>query len=177
MQRAVAGDEAAFATLYDRRQGGIYRFALQMTGNRDVAADATQETFITLARDLSKYDESRGTVSAYLYGIARKLVLRRIERDREYGGLDGENGVERPSVGPDPLDALLQNEATEAVRRAVLALPAAYRAAVVLCDLQELSYDEAAGAMRCPVGTVRSKLNRGRALLAERLRAAKRCFV
>jgi RNA polymerase sigma-70 factor (ECF subfamily) len=55
-------------------------------------------------------------------------------------------------------------------------LPASYRGAVVLCDLQEMSYEEAAEAMACPVGTVRSRLNRGRALLAERLRAAKWCF-
>ena len=169
LERAARGDEAAFGTLYDRRQAGIYRFALHMSGSREIAEEATQEAFITLARDLSKYDASRGTVSAYLYGIARKLVLRWIERDRGHAGIE-------PTGDRGPLEALLQSETVEQVRRAVLALPASYREAVVLCDLQELSYEDAAQAMACPVGTVRSRLNRGRALLAERLRTAKGCF-
>jgi RNA polymerase sigma-70 factor (ECF subfamily) len=169
LERAGRGDEGAFGLLYDRRQAGIYRFALQMSGSREIAEEATQEAFITLARDPSKYDAGRGPVSAYLYGIARKLVLRWIERDRRHAGIE-------PAGNCGPLEVLLQSETVEAVRRAVLALPAAYREAVVLCDLQELSYEDAAQAMACPVGTVRSRLNRGRALLAERLRAAKGCF-
>lgn len=173
MERAARGDEGAFGALYDRRQGGIYRFALQMSGSREIAEEVTQEAFITLARGLSRYEAARGTVSAYLYGIARKLVLRWIERDR---GFENGDAVEAIVGESGPLEGLLQSETVEAVRRAVLALPASYREAVVLCDLQEMSYEEAAEAMGCPVGTVRSRLNRGRALLAERLRAAKWCF-
>jgi RNA polymerase sigma-70 factor (ECF subfamily) len=177
VQRAARGDETAFAALYDRKQAGIYRFVLQMSGSRDIADEVTQEAFVALARDLSKYDQSRGTVSAYLYGIARKLVLRAMGARRGAGEFDDEAVPEPPSPGDGPLETLLQSETAETVRRAVLALPTSYREAVVLCDLQELSYDEAAATLGCPVGTVRSKLNRGRALLAERLRVAKRCFV
>jgi RNA polymerase sigma-70 factor (ECF subfamily) len=173
MARANRGDHDAFAALYDRRHGAIYRFALQMTGSFDIAEDVTQETFVTLAHDLSRFDPRRGTVPGYLYGVARKLLLRRMERNRETL-LDDAQGAMAEERGP--LAGMLQTETVEAVRRAVLALPAKYREAVVLCDLQELSYEEAAAAMGCAVGTVRSKLNRGRALLAVKLRAAKGCF-
>jgi RNA polymerase sigma-70 factor (ECF subfamily) len=170
---AKRGDHDAFGVLYDRRQGAIYRFALQMSGRLDVAEEVTQETFVTLAHDLSRFDPRRGTVGAYLYGVARKLLLRRIVRNREALLDEAENAV---AAGGGPLAGMLQTEAVEAIRRAVLALPARYREAVVLCDLQELSYEQAAAAMGCPVGTVRSKLNRGRALLAGKLRAARGCF-
>jgi RNA polymerase sigma-70 factor (ECF subfamily) len=173
VERAIRGDQDAFGIVYDRRQGAICRFALQMSGSLDVAEEVTQEAFVTLARDLSRFDARRGTVSAYLYGIARKLVLRWLERN---GAEAADPPAEMAEETPGPLAGLLQGEAVERVRRAVLGLPAKYREAVVLCDLQELSYEETAAVMGCPVGTVRSKLNRGRALLAAKLRAAKGCF-
>jgi len=173
VSRANHGDHEAFTALYDRRHGAIYRFALQMTGRLDIAEDVTQETFVMLAHELSRFDPRRGTLAAYLYGVARNLLLRRIERNRETLLDDAQSSV---VPGGGPLAEMLQTETVEAVRRAVLALPAKYREAVVLCDLQELSYEQAAVAMGCPVGTVRSKLNRGRALLAGKLRAARGCF-
>src|SRR5690606_29899899 len=72
---------------------------------------------------------------------------------------------------PDPLDALTTAESIEALRRAVLSLPLRYREALVLCDLQEMSYVDAAAALNCPVGTVRSRLSRARALLTEKMLA------
>jgi RNA polymerase sigma-70 factor (ECF subfamily) len=173
VERAKRGDHDAFAALYDRRHGAIYRFALQMTGRLDIAEDVTQETFVALAHDLSRFDPLRGTVPGYLYGVARNLILRRVERNRETL-LDEAQNTAAQEEGP--LAGMLQTEAVETVRRAVLALPARYREVVVLCDLQELNYEQAAVAMGCPVGTVRSRLNRGRALLAGKLRTAKRCF-
>lgn len=176
IRRAAGGEEAAFASLYRRRQGGVFRFALQMSGSRDIAEEVAQEAFITLARELAGYDPARASVSSYLFGIARNLVLRRLERERGQESIDETGAAEVRDGAMGPLEGLLQVEAAETVRRAVLALPESYREVVVLCDLQELSYADAAEALGCPVGTVRSKLNRGRALLAEKLRAAKRCF-
>jgi RNA polymerase sigma-70 factor (ECF subfamily) len=75
LDRALAGEEDAFTSLYRRRQGGIYRFALQMTGSVEVAEDVTQETFLALLLHGSRYDAARGSVSAFLYGIARNFVL------------------------------------------------------------------------------------------------------
>jgi RNA polymerase sigma-70 factor (ECF subfamily) len=155
-----SGDEEAFTTLYRQRQGAIYRFALQMTGNVVIAEDVTQEVFMALLNKTAKFDAARGTLASFLYGIARNMVLRRLEKTAEledYAGTD------------DLLEDLTRRETIENVRRAVLSLPTTYREAVVLCDLQDTSYEEAALALDCPVGTVRSRLNRGRSMLAQKL--------
>ena len=79
----LSGDEEAFTTLYRRRQGPVYRFALQMTGNVVIAEDVTQEVFMALLSKTAKYDPARGSMASFLYGIARNLVLRRIEMTAE----------------------------------------------------------------------------------------------
>src|SRR5688572_7505014 len=84
LQRMLAGDEESFISLYRRRQSGVYRFALHMSGSASIAEDVTQEVFMTLAREAANYDATRGTVSAYLYGIARNFVLRSIEKERRF---------------------------------------------------------------------------------------------
>ncbi|HET9530981.1 MAG TPA: RNA polymerase sigma factor [Blastocatellia bacterium] len=170
------GDESAFTTLYRRRQGAIYRFALHMSGSQSIAEDVTQEVFIALMRDSERYDPARGPLSAYLYGIARNHVLRHLERDRCLVSIaeqmeEGEAAVpESLIIEGDLLGDLTRNEMIEAVRQSVLALPAHYREVVVLCDLHEMSYEEAAAALDCAVGTVRSRLHRARALLVDKLR-------
>jgi len=168
---ALAGREEAFAELYRRRQGGVYRFALQMTGSVGVAEDVTQETFLTLLTRGSKYDELRGTLGAFLYGIARNVVMRRLERDL---WTEPSDEMDDLADGSDVLEDLTRREAVERVRRAVLSLPPVYREVVVLCDLQDASYEDAAQALECPVGTVRSRLNRARGMLARKLRVADR---
>ena len=158
--KMLSGDEDAFTTLYRRRQGPVYRFALQMTGNVVVAEDVTQEVFMALLTKTAKYDVARGSLASFLYGVARNLVLRRIEKTAE---------IEDYAGPEDLLDDLTRRETVEHVRRAVLSLPAVYREAVVLCDLQDTSYEEAALVLDCPIGTVRSRLNRGRSMLAQKL--------
>jgi len=156
----LSGDEEAFTTLYRRRQGPVYRFVLQMTGNIVIAEDVTQEVFMALLSKTAKYDAARGSLASFLYGIARNLVLRRLERTAEiedYAGPD------------DVLEDLTRRETIESVRRAVLSLPLVYREAIVLCDLQDTSYEDAAQVLECPIGTVRSRLNRGRGMLAQKL--------
>jgi RNA polymerase sigma-70 factor (ECF subfamily) len=173
----AAGDLDAFALLFQRRQADIYRFALHMTSTPAIADDVTQETFLAVMRDAGRYDATKATVTAWLCGIARNQVRRRLERDRSLQPLDeGESSFERfiVSVNDDPLGDLTRTERIEALRRAVQSLPLRYREAVVLCDLQELSYAEAATALGCAVGTVRSRLHRGREMLALKLAAAER---
>jgi len=177
--RMLAGDEPAFTALYRRRQGAVYRFALQMTGSVVIAEDVTQEVFMELIQHGRRFDPSRGALRSFLYGVARNLVLRRIDKD---GPAElGSSRRSGPGSGPesaigdfpgveDVLGDLTRRETIEQVRRAVFSLPAAYREAVVLCDLQDLSYGEAAQILDCPVGTVRSRLNRGRAMLGQKLR-------
>ncbi|HUB78959.1 MAG TPA: sigma-70 family RNA polymerase sigma factor [Bryobacteraceae bacterium] len=170
--RLRSGDEQAFAALYRRRQGAIYRFALHMSASAEAAEDITQEVFLALLREDCGYDPGRGTLSGYLFGIARKLVLRSLERGRSDVPLESEGEDVAPrhlAVIDDPLVGLAQHEAIEALRRAVQALPRRYREVVVLCDLEEVDYAVAAVALGCPIGTVRSRLHRARALLLEKL--------
>ena len=174
LRLTLAGDEQAFAALYRRRQAGIFRFALQMCGSESVAEDVVQEVFMALIREGQRFDPTRGTLSSYLYGVARNQVLRRLERDRPFAAsLDEDEGREAagdtPDARPDPLSELARAETVASVRQAVLALPAHYREVVVLCELQEMSYAEAAGALGCAVGTVRSRLHRARTLLTDKL--------
>jgi RNA polymerase sigma-70 factor, ECF subfamily len=179
LKRMVEGDEESFISLYRRRQSGVYRFALQMSGSASIAEDVTQEVFMMVMREAENYDATRGTVSAYLYGIARNFVLRRIEKERRFVSIIEEaeesdlQASENFVALDDPLSDLTRSETIEAVRQAVLALPARYREVVVLCDLHEMSYTEAATALDCAVGTVRSRLHRGRSMLAEKLRGVK----
>jgi RNA polymerase sigma-70 factor (ECF subfamily) len=182
LRRSEAGDEEAFRALYRRFQGTVYRFALHMSGNAAVAEDVTQEVFMTLIEKRSRFDASRGALGGYLIGMARNLLRQRFERDQKLvafadsdapAAAPGSNSTDRaiPVVPPpDPV----RSENIQRVRRAVLSLPTDYREAVVLCELQEMSYEEAAGVLGCPVGTVRSRLHRARALLAEKLRQLRR---
>jgi len=166
------GDEQAFTALYRRRQGSIYRFALHMSGSPAAAEDIVQEVFLALLREECGFDPERGTLSGYLFGIARKLVLRNLERGRSNVPLEAETDEVAPrelAVIDDPLAGLTRHEAIEALRRAVQALPRRYREVVVLCDLEELDYADAAVALGCPIGTVRSRMHRARALLLEKL--------
>jgi len=169
LRRMSAGDEEAFTALYRRRQGGIYRFALQMSGSETIAEDVTQEVFMLLIREKSAYDSARGSVQSFLYGVARNHVLRALERNRESRIDDAVEPCD--PGGADVLANLTREEALGAVRQAVLALPTHYREVVVLCELQEMDYASAASALGCSVGTVRSRLHRARSLLTAKLRA------
>ena len=161
-----AGDEEAFSLLYRRWQGPVYRFALRMSGSPPLAEDVTQEVFMALLRRSDGYDPSRGELSSYLHGIARNMARRRLERERGLQPLADEAGRD------DPMADLARRERADLVWDGILTLPLHYREAVVLCDLQGLSYEEAALALGCAVGTVRSRLHRGRDQLGQRLRSA-----
>jgi RNA polymerase sigma-70 factor (ECF subfamily) len=167
------GDAGALAALFRRRQRDVYGFALHMTGSAAVAEDITQEVFVAVMRDAGRFDPSRATTIAWLCGIARNHVKRRLERDRPAIMLDLEDAqAEVAGPWPDPTAELARARDIDAVRRAVASLPVRYREVIALCDLQELSYADAAAAIGCAVGTVRSRLHRGRALLALKLSAA-----
>lgn len=164
-EEARSGNEYAFVLLFRARQGAIYRFALHMSGNAELAKDVTQEVFLALLEKGQRYDPARGPLLAFLYGIARHRILRRLQDS----GTDAI--TEEFASDDDVLEDLTRRETIEMVRRAVLSLPPVYREVIVLFDLEDASYEETAAALDCPVGTVRSRLNRGRAMLAQKLEA------
>jgi RNA polymerase sigma-70 factor, ECF subfamily len=174
LRQAAKGDEDAFTTLYRRHQAAIYRFALRMTGNSWASEEIVQDVFMTLMREPKKYDPERGALAAYLYGIARNRVMKHLERLPREVQLDdsSESGVHAIAGLTNvvtPMHWVERQERTEQVRAAVLDLPSEFREAVVLCELEELSYEEASQRIGCPIGTIRSRLHRGRALLLAKL--------
>ena len=172
LARIALGAGDALAALFRRRQADVYRFALHMSGAVAVAEDVTQDVFLIVMRDAGRYEPGRSTVAAWLCGIARNCVRQRLERDGRWESLDGEAGDDAQVVVlPDPLGELTRTERVAMLRRAVIALPVRYREVVVLCDLEELSYAEAADALGCAIGTVRSRLHRARTMLAARVAA------
>jgi RNA polymerase sigma-70 factor, ECF subfamily len=193
MRRLSAGDEGAFLEFYRRHQAGLYRYAVHMAGRPEAAADVVQETFLTLIRHAGKFDEEKGAPAAFLYGIARNHIRKLHEKEGRYvsladdvdrghsvvgdGGPVQSNGNGRHAAASGPvetvLDGLERAEIVHLLRQAVLTLPDHYREPVTLCDLEGKSYNEAAALLECPVGTVRSRLNRARSILLEKLRPAR----
>jgi RNA polymerase sigma-70 factor, ECF subfamily len=193
MQRLSSGDEDAFLEFYRRHQGGLYRFALHMSGRPESAADVVQETFLTLIRHSAKFDQEKGSPGAFLYGIARNHIRKLHEKESRYVQLleegessrtsdwntasahsngNGHSSAHLPKT-ETVLEGLERTEIEELLRDAVLTLPDHYREPVTLCDLEGKSYHEAATLLACPVGTVRSRLNRARSILLEKLRPAR----
>lgn len=169
---ARRGDAVAFSRLFAGFERRIFRYAAHMCG-RDAADDVVQETFLALLRGRVGYDPGKGTVGNYLVGIARHFVLKRLSA-REVATFDLDEHDERtawPGDQPSVLDSLSREETIQAVRTAIASLPAAYREVVVLCELQEVSYEDAAAIAQCPVGTVRSRLHRAKAMLTAKLSA------
>ena len=171
LTRASEGDEAAFGELYTRYQRQIYHYAARMCG---VAAgdDVVQETFLAVLRQTGRFDPAKGTVGAYLYGIARHHVIKRLERQ----GVALTEPVEMVAAGAvavqdTPLEAMARERMIGVVRQAVQSLPPVYREVVALCDLQEMDYATVAQVIQCPIGTVRSRLHRARGLLLRKLAA------
>jgi RNA polymerase sigma-70 factor (ECF subfamily) len=174
LTRSARGDEEAFTILYRRHADVLYRFAFRMTGSSWGAEEIVQDVFMTLVREPGKYDAERGTLPAFLFGIARNKIMKYNERlPREISLVerqeDGSGGGVTLRDSFTPAMWAEQRERLEKVRAAVMELPIEFRETVVLCELEEMSYDQAARMLDCPIGTIRSRLHRGRALLLAKL--------
>lgn len=173
----IEGDDQAFSEIYLRHHLSIYRFARLMSDSKTIAEDVTQEVFMVLIREGTRFDPERGTLRAFLYGVARNYVKRFQKRDRFHISLPGESENHEDKaiiqlIAPDnPLGEFMRNETIKLVKKSVLNLPLRYREVVVLCDFQEMSYAEAAEVLGCPVGTINSRLHRAHSLLLKKLRA------
>ena len=174
LKRSAKGDEDAFTILYRRHADVLYRFAFRMTGSSWGAEEIVQDVFMTLVREPGKYDAERGTLPAFLFGITRNKIMKYNERlPREISLVerqeDGSGGGLTLRDSFTPAMWAEQRERLEKVRAAVMDLPVEFRETVVLCELEEMSYEQAARMLDCPIGTIRSRLHRGRALLLAKL--------
>jgi len=171
LAHALEGDEEAFTALYRRRQGPVFRFALHMSGSSHIAEEVTQEVFIFLVQRGRDFDPQRGALGAYLFGVARNYVRRALERSYSESALSTPVEDEAPAlmIENDPSDAIARHQTSTAIWKAVLSLPEHYREVVVLCDLQEQTYAQAAEAIGCAIGTIRSRLHRAHDMLSKKL--------
>jgi RNA polymerase sigma-70 factor, ECF subfamily len=162
LQAARRGDESSFLALYRRHRTPLFRFAWRLTGSVATAEDVTQECFLALL-DGADFRAVEGSLRAYLFGITRNLALKRIRWS------DRESELEEGEAAPAQLDGLLSAERSEAVGRAVAALPALQREALLLFEYEELSLEEIAQVTGVETGAVKARLHRARETLRRRL--------
>jgi RNA polymerase sigma-70 factor (ECF subfamily) len=156
--------ERAFVALYRRRRDDIYRFAFAMAKSRTFAQDVTQEVFLNVLENAGRFDPAKGSVRAWLFGCARHAVLDRLRAESRWT-----DDVPEMAAACEGEQHVLTQQRLARLHAAIARLPVEYREALVLCELQELSYAESAAVLECPIGTVRSRLHRARALLAATL--------
>jgi RNA polymerase sigma-70 factor (ECF subfamily) len=173
LARLIAqGDRQALARLYARDSGAVYRYGLAMCGNPAWAADAMQEAFMQFINQSRNYDGARGALGGYLCGIARHLLLAQM-REPQAPARDWEDNDQPESAqashADGPLELLVARQGTEALLAAVRQLPLAFREALVLVDLQEYDYAQAAQICGTPLNTLRTRLFRARKQLAQLL--------
>jgi RNA polymerase sigma-70 factor (ECF subfamily) len=173
LSRLRQGDEDAFAELYRRHKDAVYRFALLWSGSAATAADVTQEAFLAFIAKPETYDPARGSFAAWLCGVARNLARKEAglrEDATDPADLLADHAMPESHVEhASPESRLLADEKADQVRSALAAVAPHYRDVLVLCELCDHSYAEAAMVCGIDIGTVRSRLSRGRAQLAHQL--------
>jgi RNA polymerase sigma-70 factor (ECF subfamily) len=175
VRRCLAGDEKAYRELVEMYQARVFSLALRMVRRVEDAEDVVQETFIRMFRALDRYDPSR-PFGAWLFSIASRLCIDQIrrrklqpisltQRDRE----DEEYEIEVVDPGMRPDETTARAEEEQRTRVLIDSLPPHYRIVVLLRHQQDLAYEEIAEALQLPLGTVKARIHRARALLRERL--------
>lgn len=173
VDRIRRGAPEALDPLYRRHGAEVYRFALLWSGSAALAADVTQEVFVHLLVHAGDYDSGRGRLNAYLCGIARNLVRRQRAMPTHDPLPDADDDPRAAEICAEekdgPLPRLLLKAELESLRLAIARLPAPYREALIMIELQGCSYAEAAAICGCELGTIRSRLSRARGLLVRLL--------
>lgn len=179
-----AGDESAFYELVRRYRSPITNYIYRMVSDYETAVDLAQETFVRLYTHADRY-RANHHFSTYIYKIASNLAISELRRRKRwnltslvsfFASSDETDGgdnkdLDLPDTRPLQDAQLLEEEQRRVVRRAVASLPEKYRAAIILRDIEGLEYDRIAAILQLPVGTVKSRINRARSFLREKLRA------
>lgn len=168
LYRAVAqGSDEAMATIYQRHGPLIYRFSLRISQDQSIAEEVTQDVFLALLRQADRFDPARAALSTWLCGIARRLVWKQLKLRQRHLLIDlPEDDSEAESLDGDPDVTLSRKEAVAAVQRGLDTLPVQLKEVIVLCEFEEMKYEDAALVVGVPVGTIRSRLHRAKARLA-----------
>jgi RNA polymerase sigma-70 factor (ECF subfamily) len=181
VRRCIAGDAVAWEEIVQRYHRRIYNICYRFTGSGTDADDLTQEVFIKMYRTLNRYDVERGAFMTWVTTVTRNLLVdhfRKTRQERVTDSLDTPQseqddamplGDRIPDKGPSPDTRVQSREAREAVHLALQKLSPELRETVILRDLQDMDYREIATVLRVPEGTVKSRINRGRAELARLL--------
>ncbi|ABU58154.1 sigma-70 family RNA polymerase sigma factor [Roseiflexus castenholzii] len=170
IQRSIEGDHAAFAQLVERYAGAVFNLAYRMLGNAQEAEDASQEIFLKVYANLARFDRER-KFSTWLLSIGSNYCIDRLRR-RRFAWLTLDDTVLTiPNPGKGPEHSAIEREERDAVQRALLRLPPAYREVAVLRYWHDLSYEEIVQALGLPESTIKTRLHRARRMLADALRS------
>lgn len=176
LERCRAGDERAYRALVERYQRRVYSLALRMLRSAEDAEDVTQETFVRMFRALDRYDPRR-PFTTWLFTIAARLSIDAIRRRRHRpvslvtrdAESDEERALDVEDPGPGPEELAARGEEERRTRDVIDSLPPHYRIVVMMRHQQDLSYEEIAEALGVPLGTVKARIHRARALLKQLL--------
>ena len=181
VRRCISGDAAAWEEIVQRYNRRIYNICYRFAGSADDAQDLTQEVFIKMYRTLNSYDVDRGAFMTWVTTVTRNLLVdhfRKTKQGRLTDSLDTTSsdhedamplGEQIPDRRPAPDSNVQSREARDVVHEALQKLSPELREAVILRDLQDMDYKEIATVLKVPEGTVKSRINRGRAELARLL--------
>ena len=173
IQRCLNGDQLAWEQIVRQYWRKVFNVAYKFVGKHDEAEDLTQDIFLKIFKSLDTFDR-RANFQTWLISVSRNLCIdhyRSVRKERETIDRDVDTGELAPaSPEPGPVAALEQRDRVTLLRQALARLPDTLRSAVVMRDIQELSYQEIANRLDLPEGTVKSRINRGRTELARQVR-------
>ncbi len=173
IQRCLSGDQRAWELIVSQHRRKVFNIAYKFVGKHDEAEDLTQEIFLKIFKSLNTFDR-RANFQTWLISVSRNLCIdhyRGVRKEREtIDRAVDPNALTPAAAEPGPMAALEQRDRVELLRDAMAGLPETLRTAVLMRDIQELSYQEIADALRLPEGTVKSRINRGRTELARQIR-------
>ncbi|HUR35993.1 MAG TPA: RNA polymerase sigma factor [Vicinamibacterales bacterium] len=173
IQRCLRGDQSAWERIVRQHWRRVFNVAYKFVGKHDAAEDLTQDIFLKVFKSLDTFDR-RANFQTWLISVSRNLCIdhyRSVRKERQTIDRDVDTGeLSPPTAEPGPIAALEQRDRVALLRDALAALPDSLRTAVLMRDIQELSYQEIASRLHLPEGTVKSRINRGRTELARQIR-------